>query len=90
MPMKIEQSNCQFIPFQFIPLKDGRKLAARLWLPKTAQENPVPAVLEYHPYRAQDGTSVIDSYSHPWFATNGYASVRVDIHGTGDSDGFVL
>jgi putative CocE/NonD family hydrolase len=88
--MKTEQSNCQLIPFQFIPLKDGRRLAARLWLPKTANENPVPAILEYHPYRFQDGSSVIDSYNHPWFAANGYASVRVDIHGTGDSNGVMV
>ena len=89
-PIKIEQSNCQFIPFQFIPLKDGRRLAARLWLPKTAHEKPVPAILEYHPYRFHDGSTVIDSYSHPWFAGNGYASVRVDIHGTGESDGLMV
>ena len=36
----------------FIPLADGTRLAARLWLPDDARE-PVPAVLEYLPYRLE-------------------------------------
>ena len=38
------------------PLADGTRLAARVWLPKDAAERPVPAVLEYLPYRKRDGT----------------------------------
>ena len=35
----------------WIPLSDGTKLAARLWLPADAEKSPVPALLEYLPYR---------------------------------------
>ena len=39
-----------------IPLKDGTMLAARIWLPDDAEQNPVPAILEFLPYRKRDGT----------------------------------
>jgi putative CocE/NonD family hydrolase len=73
----------------WIPLRDGTRLAATIWLPKDATERPVPALLEYLPYRRRDGTVDRDSGTHAWFATQGYASVRVDIRGTGDSDGLL-
>ena len=66
-------------------LADGRKLAARLWRPET--DTPVPAILEYLPYRKRDGTAPRDATTHPVFAAAGYACIRVDIAGTGDSDG---
>jgi len=74
----------------FIPLKDGTKLAARIWLPVDAEKNPVPAILEYLPYRKRDGTAARDALTHPWFAARGYAGVRVDIRGTGESDGVLM
>ena len=40
----------------FIPMRDGAQLAARIWLPVDAEELPVPAVLEYLPYRKRDST----------------------------------
>jgi len=73
----------------WIPMTDGRQLAARLFLPRTADEHPVPVILEYIPYRRRDGTRLGDEGMHRWFAANGYASVRVDIAGMGDSDGEV-
>ena len=73
----------------WIPLADGTRLAARLWLPADADENPVPAILEYLPYRKDDGTAGQDATRHPYFAEHGYAAVRVDIRGTGDSDGII-
>jgi uncharacterized protein len=39
------------IEHTLIPLKDGTMLAARIWLPDDAEQNPVPAILEYLPYR---------------------------------------
>jgi hypothetical protein len=71
----------------FIPLKDGTRLAAQIWLPGDAEKNPVPAILEYLPYRKRDGTTGRDAYTHPYYAGFGYAGVRVDIRGTGDSEG---
>jgi putative CocE/NonD family hydrolase len=74
----------------WISLADGVRLAARLWLPEDAEARPVPAILEYLPYRLRDGTAIRDALTHPYFAGHGYASVRVDIRGTGDSDGLLL
>ena len=44
----------------WIPLADGTRLAARMWLPAGAEKAPVPAILEYIPYRRRDGTRVRD------------------------------
>lgn len=74
----------------WIPMPDGKRLAARIWLPKDAEENPVPAILEYLPYRKRDGTAERDHLTHPYFAGHGYAGVRVDMRGTGDSEGVCL
>ena len=74
----------------WIPMSDGVKLAARMWIPKDAEKNPVPALLEYLPYRKRDGTHVRDALTHPYFAGHGYASIRVDMRGSGDSDGVML
>lgn len=74
----------------WIPLSDGTRLAARMWLPEDAEETPVPALLEYLPYRKRDGTHVRDALTHPYFAGHGYASIRVDMRGSGDSDGVLL
>ncbi len=73
----------------WIPLSDGTRLAARLWMPEDARERPVPAVLEYLPYRKDDATAAADARRHPYFAGCGYAAVRVDIRGTGSSDGIL-
>jgi putative CocE/NonD family hydrolase len=71
----------------WIPLADGTRLACRYWLPEDAHENPVPAILEYIPYCTRDGTSARDEAMHPYFAGHGYAAVRVDMRGSGESDG---
>jgi putative CocE/NonD family hydrolase len=72
-----------------IPLGDGTELAARIWLPADAERHPVPAILEYLPYRKRDGTNERDALTHPWLAGHGYAGVRVDIRGTGESGGLI-
>ncbi len=71
----------------YITLTDGRKLSARIWLPDDAHDHPVPAILEYLPYRKRDGTASRDESTYPVFAEAGYAGVRVGISGTGESDG---
>jgi len=73
----------------FITLADGCRLAARIWLPVDAEAKPVPAILEYLPYRKRDGTSERDQLTHPYFAGNGYACIRVDMRGSGESDGLL-
>jgi putative CocE/NonD family hydrolase len=74
----------------WIPMSDGVELAARIWLPEDAEQNPVPAILEYIPYRKDDFTAEGDEMMHAYFAGHGYASLRVDMRGSGDSDGFQL
>ncbi|MBM7412435.1 putative CocE/NonD family hydrolase [Clavibacter michiganensis] len=72
----------------WIPMPDGTPLHARIWAPAT--DEPVPALLEYLPYRLDDWTAPRDSERHPWYAAHGYASIRVDIRGTGSSDGLFV
>ncbi|MFF7203509.1 MULTISPECIES: CocE/NonD family hydrolase [unclassified Streptomyces] len=70
-----------------IPVSDGVELSARIWRPTSSDNEPVPVVLEYIPYRKRDLTAVRDSMHHPYIAGHGYACVRVDLRGTGDSQG---
>jgi putative CocE/NonD family hydrolase len=75
----------------WIPLADGTRLAARIWLPDGAGTDaaPVPAILEYIPYRKRDGTRSRDEPMHHYFASEGFAAVRVDMRGCGESDGLM-
>ena len=70
-----------------IPLPEGIQLAYRAWLPVDADQHPVPAILEFLPYRKNDGTIVGDEITMPATAKQGYACIRVDIRGTGESEG---
>ncbi|QEV46110.1 CocE/NonD family hydrolase [Streptomyces vinaceus] len=63
----------------------GVELYARIWRPVT--DEPVPALLEYLPYRLTDWTAPRDWQRHPWYAGHGYASVRGDVRGHGCSGG---
>jgi uncharacterized protein len=74
----------------WITLADGTKLSARMWQPEDAEADPVPAILEYLPYRKHDGTAVRDSVRQPYVAGHGYACVRVDLRGSGESDGILV
>ncbi|MFN0115201.1 MAG: CocE/NonD family hydrolase [Paracoccaceae bacterium] len=71
----------------FVPLPDGTRLAGRLWLPEGAGR--VPLILEYLPYRKRDGTRGRDEKMHRYLARHGYACLRLDIRGCGDSDGLL-
>ncbi len=66
-------------------MPDGACLGARLWLPDS--EQACPAVLEYIPYRKDDYTATRDSNTIAHFARHGYACIRVDMRGSGSSDG---
>ena len=72
----------------WIPMKDGVRLAATLYMPDGAKvDEKFPALLEYLPYRKDDGTAAGDYPKHAYFARRGYVSVRVDIRGFGASEG---
>ncbi|MBS3823955.1 MAG: CocE/NonD family hydrolase, partial [Wenzhouxiangellaceae bacterium] len=66
-------------------MPDGIELSARIWRPKNA--GPVPAIVEYIPYRKRFGSTARDEIMHPWLAGHGYACVRVDLRGSGESGG---
>ena len=83
-PRRVEE-----IENYWIALSDGCRLAARLWRPADAEDAPVPVILEYLPYRKRDGTAVRDALTHPYFAGHGYACLRVDLRGSGESDGLM-
>jgi hypothetical protein len=72
-----------------IPMVDGVSLAGRLWLPHGCEDDPVPAILEYIPYRKRDFTRLRDTGHHHYYAGHGYASIRVDLRGSGDSEGLL-
>ena len=83
------ESAVQHIENAWITLADGCRLAIRLWLPAGAQRAPVPAILEYIPYRKRDFMRRRDQGMHGWLASHGYACVRVDMRGSGESDGIL-
>lgn len=64
-------------------------MAARVWLPVDAEADPVPAVVEYHPYRKRDLTATNNEPFHGYLAGHGYAAIRLEIRGSGESDGIL-
>ena len=70
-----------------IPMPDGVDLAATLYLPDDADTAPIPALLEYLPYRKDDAMLARDHDLYAYMARSGYAGARVDIRGTGRSGG---
>ena len=76
-------------PDMAVVMPDGCRLSARVWMPEDAERDPVPVILEHLPYRKRDGTTARDSLTHPWFAGHGYACIRVDMRGNGDSEGLM-
>lgn len=73
----------------WITTRDGTRLAARIWRPADPTLT-VPAIVDCHPYRLSDSSVVHDAVTYPWFASHGYACVRVDLRGSGNSDGLLL
>ena len=73
----------------WIPVSGGIRLSARLWLPEAPAGEPTPALLEYIPYRKRDMVRVRDERNHAFFGRHGYACVRVDMRGSGDSEGLM-
>ncbi|MCA0936838.1 CocE/NonD family hydrolase [Vibrio alginolyticus] len=71
----------------WLTLPDGTRLAYRAWMPEEAETNPVPAILEFLPYRKNDGTVIRDEITMPETAAHGYACIRVDLRGCGESEG---
>ncbi|QYK40913.1 MAG: CocE/NonD family hydrolase [Paracoccaceae bacterium] len=75
------------LPDEGIAMPDGTRLSARIWRPDAPGR--YPAILEFIPYRKRDGTLARDERMHPWWAARGYACLRVDLRGSGDSEGLL-
>lgn len=73
---------------QWIEMSDGVRLSAKLWQPRGMSETK-GAILEFLPYRKDDFTALRDEIRHKYFAGHGFTSIRVDIRGTGDSEGII-
>jgi putative CocE/NonD family hydrolase len=71
----------------WIPMQDGVRLAARVFMPTDAGSNPVPAIIEANPYRKRDGLLHRDTLAYRYLAGHGYACLRIDLRGSGDSEG---
>ena len=82
--MSVNQQSRQ-TEHHWITMPDGIKLAARIWWPQG--NGPFPAILEYIPYRKRDMVRARDERNHPYFAAHGYVCLRVDMRGSGDSEG---
>lgn len=74
----------------FIPVSAGLKLAARLWIPEGTAGERFPVVFEYIPYRTFDRYRPIDDFWGAALAARGIAFARVDIRGSGNSEGLLL
>ncbi|KAI9982563.1 hypothetical protein PInf_008534 [Phytophthora infestans] len=70
----------------WIPVDAETRLSARIWLPKSSTAK-FSVVLEYIPYRKSDWTATRDASNHVWLAQRGFAVARVDIRGSGNSEG---
>jgi hypothetical protein len=70
-----------------IPMRDGALLAADVFLP--TGPGPFPAVFDYYPYR-KDDYHALTLFQHRSFAAAGIAALRVEVRGTGGSEGAAL
>ena len=82
-----DKAAVEVIDNEWITLKDGTRLSARLWLPAGAHQTPAPVVWEYIPYRKRDFTRPYDDLWGHELAQYGVAYARVDARGSGDSGG---
>lgn len=71
----------------WIPMADGTRLAARLYLP---HELPAAVLVEALPYRMDDLTASYASEYERLRDEGGFAVCRLDLRGTGSSEGLAL
>ena len=69
-------------------MADGVRLAVTFYrpVPRTEGER-FPALLELLPYRKDDSFYLRDYPLHVYWARHGYVSARIDVRGTGSSEG---
>src|SRR5215471_260570 len=70
-----------------IPVSKSRTLSARLWRP--AGDGRWPAILDASPYRMGDLFRFVVERDLAWLAARGYATLAIDIAGSGNSNGLI-
>ena len=70
-----------------IPMPDGVTLAADLFMPDA--EGRFPVVFDYYPYRKNDQPESA-FVGHSYLAQRGIVAARIDVRGSGDSEGTAL
>jgi predicted acyl esterase len=74
----------------WLKMKDGVRLSATLFMPIPGQaDEKFPVLFEFLPYRKDDSFYLRDYPLYSYFARRGYVAVKVDIRGTGSSEGVV-
>ena len=72
----------------WVAMSDGVRLSAKLWLPRPKRPGETfGCVLEAIPYRKDDVSLWDDSVRMAYVAGHGFACVRLDLRGSGDSEG---
>jgi len=69
----------------WIPMSDGARLAATLFLPEGG--GPWPVIVEANPYRKDDLTQSYWPEYRRLRDEGGFAVARIDVRGTGSSEG---
>ena len=92
----MQKNNDEIRPQKFkitttwITMSDGVRLAADLYWPKDViDDKKFPILLEYLPYR-KDESRARNYALYSYFLENGYFVARVDIRGTGNSEGITV
>src|SRR5690242_14315009 len=89
MPIRLTE-DVALVRTVLIPMGDGIRLAADVYLPASEAacqgHARFPAVVDYIPYR-KDDFDPLHNTEYLYLAQHGYAAVRVDIRGTGASEG---
>jgi uncharacterized protein len=73
-----------------VPARDGIRLSANVWLPRPRPEVPgerFPVILEMIPYGKDSWRRNTDTARGEWLAARGFALCRLDVRGTGSSEG---
>ncbi len=79
-----ESNKVQRVDNQFVRLMDGTRIAVGLWIPEGP---PAPAILNVSPYGKKDMNAAGDEALFGYFAAHGFAGIRADMRGNGESTG---
>ena len=81
------KNDIKFLRDQRIPMSDGVTLSASLRLP--AGDGPFPCIIDMIPYRWRDGIAQRDKAVFEPLAALGFACLRLDVRGSGESGGIM-